>query len=158
MAKWNSILYCNFHNIMNQSYHNHTRHDAGFYLLMLFCIAIGMTMRYVGHQISTTISLWGLENIIPFVAPVFFMIIIFQGRRYSTKLQDRIIRQEENFRHYLITWKPLDPKLTTEQIVALRFASDEEFVALTQKAINESLTNKQIKQLIKNRKGDYLRV
>ena len=41
---------------------------------------------------------------------------------------------------------------------ALRFASDEEFVQLAQKAASENLTSKQIKQEIKNWRGDYYRV
>ena len=41
------------------------------------------------------------------------------------------------------------------QIIALRFASDEEFVALTAKANAENLSNKEIKLLIKNWKADH---
>jgi hypothetical protein len=44
------------------------------------------------------------------------------------------------------------------QIVALRFASDDEFVALAEKAATEGLSGKQIKQLIQNWKADYRRI
>ena len=41
------------------------------------------------------------------------------------------------------------------QIIALRFASDKEFVDLTAKAVADNLSNKQIKELIKNWKADH---
>jgi len=47
--------------------------------------------------------------------------------------------------------------LTIQQIIGLRFASDEEYVDLVSKALQENLSNKQIKQAIKSWKGDYHR-
>jgi hypothetical protein len=44
------------------------------------------------------------------------------------------------------------------QIIALRFASDDEFVGLSKKAADENLSTKQIKEQIKNWRGDYWRV
>jgi ABC-type amino acid transport substrate-binding protein len=52
----------------------------------------------------------------------------------------------------------LPTALTVSQIIALRFASDEEWLSLIQKAINENLSSKEIKQLIKSWRGDYYRV
>ena len=45
-----------------------------------------------------------------------------------------------------------------QQIIALRFASDAEFVALVDKAINEKLSNKDIKLAIQNWRADWHRV
>jgi hypothetical protein len=44
------------------------------------------------------------------------------------------------------------------QIVALRFASDDEFQNLVEKAISENMDAKSIKKAIKNWKSDYYRV
>ena len=79
-------------------------------------------------------------------------------RVFALRAQDRAIRAEENFRHYLATGKPLDSRLRIGQIIALRFASDEEFIALAQRAVAEDLSSKQIKQAIQNWKADYYRV
>ncbi len=79
-------------------------------------------------------------------------------RLYALKLQDRLIRQEENFRHHLLTGKPLDSRLRTGQIVALRFASDAEFPTLAQRAVEENLNPKQIKQSIQAWRADHRRI
>ncbi len=91
---------------------------------------------------------------------VFFVLLIlfWYARAFALKAQDRAIRAEENFRHFILTGKPLDKQLQMGQIIALRFASDEEFLALAKKAVEEKLSQKQIKQAIKNWKGDYHRV
>jgi hypothetical protein len=49
--------------------------------------------------------------------------------------------------------------LKTSQMIALRFASDEELSDLVQRTLNnEFATPKDIKLAIKNWRGDYLRV
>jgi hypothetical protein len=77
---------------------------------------------------------------------------------FSLKAQDRAIRAEENFRHYILTGKPLDSRLTTRQIIGLRFASDEEFPALAVRAVEENLSEDEIKRLVKKWRPDYYRV
>ena len=52
----------------------------------------------------------------------------------------------------------INNKLTVRQIVGLRFSSDEEFPALAQKAIQDNLSEKEIKKQIKNWKADTYRV
>ena len=90
-----------------------------------------------------------------------FVCIIFlfwYTRSFPLKAQDRAIRSEENFRYYLLTGKALPNELSVGQIVALRFAPDEEFVGLVEKALSEKLDPKSIKMFIKNWKSDYYRV
>ena len=80
------------------------------------------------------------------------------ARAFALKAQDRAIRAEENLRHYALTGKLLDPRLNISQIIALRFASDEEFPELAQKAATSGWSNKEIKQAIKHWKADHYRV
>jgi hypothetical protein len=64
-------------------------------------------------------------------------------------------------RYFHLTGKTFDEKereLKLGQIIALRFASDAELLNLMDRAIAEKITAKEIKQQIKNWKGDYLRV
>lgn len=83
------------------------------------------------------------------------------ARIYGTKNQDRIIRLEMRQRYYELTGKPFEEKerqLSKGQIIALRFASNEELVQLVDQAINERLTAKSIKHEIKKWKADHWRV
>jgi hypothetical protein len=79
-------------------------------------------------------------------------------RLFPLRAQDRAIRAEENFRYYLVTGKPLPPGLRMGQIIALRFASDEEFPALVAKSLKENLKSKEIKQSVQKWKTDHHRV
>jgi hypothetical protein len=90
----------------------------------------------------------------------FFILFLLAGlvRVYSLKVQDRVIRAEENFRHFTLTGKALDSRLRISQIIALRFASDEELPGLAKKAAEDQLSAKQIKASIQQWRGDYYRV
>ncbi len=83
---------------------------------------------------------------------------MFFARGFALKAQDRAIRAEENFRHYMLTNKLMDNRLTMPQVVALRFASDEEFILLAQKAADSKMSNIEIKKAIKNWRPDFYRV
>ena len=91
---------------------------------------------------------------------VFFVLIFlfWYARAFALKAQDRAIRAEENFRHFILTGKPFDSKLRMGQIIALRFASDAELPALAKKAVVVNLSSKQIKEAIQNWRADYHRV
>jgi hypothetical protein len=74
------------------------------------------------------------------------------------KAQDRAIRAEQALRHFIATGKPLDPRLTLGQIIALRFASDAEYVDLARRAADEGLAPDDIKRAVKNWRPDTHRV
>ena len=58
----------------------------------------------------------------------------------------------------LVAGRLLDPRLGVKQIVALRFAPDEEFVDLARRAAEESMEPDTIKQAIRNWRADHYRV
>ena len=90
------------------------------------------------------------------------LILNVAARLQALKAQDRVIRLEERLRYREIL--PADlaaqaAQLKTGKILALRFASDEELPELLQRILNGELkTPKEIKQAVKNWRGDYLRV
>jgi hypothetical protein len=83
--------------------------------------------------------------------------VSFHSRSFALKAHDRAVRAEENFRYFVLTGTPLPHGVTLYQIIALRFASDEELVSLVDKTLRENLAAKDIKQAVKNWKADYHR-
>ncbi len=79
-------------------------------------------------------------------------------RTFSLRVQDRVIRSEENFRHFRLTGQPLPDGLRMNQVIALRFASDAEFPALTARALQEKMGNKAIKKEIRRWRADHFRI
>lgn len=80
------------------------------------------------------------------------------SRRSAVLVQDRAIVTDQNLRHFILTGKPLDNGLTRSQIIALRFASDEEFIQLATRAVQSKLTAKEIKMAVQNWRPDVRRV
>ncbi len=79
-------------------------------------------------------------------------------RAFALGAQDRAIRAEENLRHYVMFNRLLDPRLKMRQIIGMRFASDEEYEGLINRAIAENLSEKDIKKAIKNWRADEDRI
>jgi len=144
--------------MLEQNYKNHARMVTGFHYVLGGIILITLILSsiniYQGFQSGEGI----LTSIILFLLTISVLLAAFYARSFSLKAQDRVIRAEENFRHYLLSGKPLDSSLNMGQILALRFASEAEFTILIQKALSENLGNKEIKQLIQDWKADNNRV
>lgn len=81
----------------------------------------------------------------------------WNGRRFALRLQDRIIRLEMQTRLVRVGREADLARLSLRQIIALRFASDAELPALSQRAIAERMTDDQIKRAVTAWQGDYLR-
>ena len=86
------------------------------------------------------------------------VLLFWFARIFALKAQDRAIRAEENLRHFVLTGKLIDPRVTIQQVIALRFAPDAEFPALAAKAASEGTAAKEIKRSIKNWRADNYRV
>jgi hypothetical protein len=86
---------------------------------------------------------------------------VFKLRSYPLRAQDRIIRLEERLRLQALApteWHSQIYRLNEGQLIALRFAADDEVVELAQQALEGNLTGKQIKERIKSWRPDTFRV
>ena len=142
----------------DQNYGNH----AKFVPLYHFFLAGLVLVTLVGAGVNLFVSIRRGQPLydpaLLFAISVCGVFFFLYSRVFALKAQDRAIRAEENFRHYLLTGSPLSPKLRTRQIIGLRFAPDEELPALAQRAAAEGLSEKEIKQAVKNWKADHYRV
>lgn len=86
------------------------------------------------------------------------LLVSIKMRIYSLRIQDRLIRLEERLRIAALAPAADVNKLTIPQLVALRFASDEELPALVAKTLAENLDPKAIKSQIKSWRPDYARI
>lgn len=102
-----------------------------------------------------TLAFWTLLSIT-------LILLALASRLMALKVQDRIIRLEERLRYNNILSSDLAAKandLPLGQIIAMRFASDEELPALAERVLSGELkTGKDIKLAVKNWRGDHLRV
>jgi hypothetical protein len=96
-------------------------------------------------------------SLITAISVALVLIFVFV-RTFPLKAQDRAIRAEENLRHFALTGKLLDPRLTMKQIIGLRFACDAEFPELARKAAAEGLSMDAIKKSVKSWRSDDCRL
>jgi hypothetical protein len=139
-----------------QQFANHARMHPLYHYVTAPLVLVGLIGSVVNLVNAEPSNFYSASLIV-----LAFVILLFIGamlRTYALKAQDRAIRAEESLRYFILTGKAIDTRLRMGQIVALRFASDNEFVALAEKAATEGLSGKQIKQLIQNWKADYRRI
>jgi len=144
--------------MQEQNLKNHSQLVPGYHYVLFTMLLVILVLSIV-NLVSTISAGTSLIPALMFLlSAVCLFLIAFFLRSFALKAQDRAIRAEENLRHFALTGKLLDSSLKVQQIVALRFASDDEFVALSARAAKENLSNKDIKAAIKTWRGDYYRV
>jgi len=139
-----------------QTLKNHGRLDPPYHLIITAVLAVNLFIvccfAYKNlNWFSEWLILLSLAAFIPFM----------KLRSYPLKVQDRVIRLEERLRLQAlapIEWHAQIYRLTPDQLIALRFASDEEVVELAKQALEHNLDRKQIKERIKTWRADDLRV
>lgn len=141
-----------------QNYSNHAQFVPAYHFVLTGLIGLGL----IGSCVNLYLSIGDHHRIysasLIVVLEIVAVLLFVFCRTFPLKAQDRAIRAEENLRHFVATGKLLDPRLSVLQIVALRFASDDEFIALAARAAEQNMAPKDIKQAIKNWRADYYRV
>lgn len=139
-----------------QSLKNHARFDP-FYHLFISALYL-LNLVYAGFHLYRQPSLssgWYLVLSLAVIVP------IFKLRLYPLKVQDRVIRLEERLRLQALApqqWHAQIYRLNESQLIALRFAADDEVVELAKQALEHNLDRKQIKERIKSWRADDWRV
>lgn len=139
-----------------QTYKNHARLDPGFHFVLTALVLVSL-----GLSIFLLVRHPGLDSVLLVLLVVALLVVAAKTRGYALKVQDRVIRLEERLRLSLLlpaSDKGRIPELTESQLIALRFASDDELPGLAMRAVNEGLTSKQIKMAIESWRPDRFRV
>jgi Family of unknown function (DUF6526) len=142
----------------SQNYANHRRYVPLYHIVLFGIILLTLVGSLVNlyHSLGDHQRIYSASLIVAIM--ICLLLLFFFCRVFPLKAQDRAIRAEENLRHYVLTGKLLDSGLTIRQVIGLRFASDDEFVALAQKAATENLSEAAIKKAIKHWRADTYRV
>ena len=136
-----------------QSFQNHAHRPTHTAVAGLFAM-VALVLQVMAMRGRDT----GGWAVIFAILAVFTLVMI--SRIYTVRLQDRIIMLEMKVRAAEVLSAGSDAqlaKLTKPQIVALRFASDEELGALLERAVRENMTSKEIKAAVKNWRADHYR-
>jgi len=142
-----------------QNYSNHRKFYAPHHfiylptLLVLEGYGIYKIWNDEDHQLT-----WILFSTVIFL--ILYLAIMIR-QHYALGNQNRIVRLEFRQRYFEIFNKRSDEvceKLNFGQIAALRFAYDEEFKELLNKALTENISGDEIKKSIKNWRPDNHRI
>jgi Family of unknown function (DUF6526) len=143
--------------MVEQNFKNH----AKFYPLFHFFAlpVLGLYFLWTLYRLWT--SHLSIDSIVSVIVAVALIAAVLCARIFALAVQDRVIRLEERFRFARLLPPELSSRFdeyTISQIVALRFASDEELPALARKVLDEKLrSRKQIKLMVRHWRADHLR-
>jgi hypothetical protein len=141
-----------------QNYSNHSRLNP-LHHFTIIPLSIFLLIWVVTKFFNSNHSL--AEQIFYSVTALLILLVGLITRLYALKNQDRLIRMEMRFRYFELAGKSfssIENQLSVSQIIALRFAGDDELLDLIERSLNEKLSSKEIKMAIKNWKADLNRV
>ncbi len=139
-----------------QSLKNHGRLDPPFHLVLATVLIVNLVI-----VIAYAVKHLNMYTAWAVILSVAVWIPVLKERLYALKVQDRVIRLEERLRLQALApaeWHTQIYKLSVDQLIGLRFAADDEVVALAKTALEENLDRKQIKERIKSWRPDNWRV
>jgi hypothetical protein len=140
----------------SQNLKNHARLDPPYHVVLGLIVIVNLIIAIVN-----VFRHFGFHSVWVLVLSCGLVILFLRIREYPLKVQDRVIRLEERLRLQALApaeWHAQIYRLNEGQLIALRFAGDDEVVALAKTALEENLTRKQIKERIRNWRSDAWRV
>ncbi|HXN51619.1 MAG TPA: DUF6526 family protein [Candidatus Acidoferrum sp.] len=140
-----------------QTFANHGKFFPPFHFFVVPVLTINLVYAlYIWGKLGFSLTGF-LQVLVALALPLGFL----SARMMALKVQDRVIRLEEQLRYDLLL--PIDLRyrigeFSVDQCIALRFASDAELPVLARKVLDDKVTERRaIKQMVKNWKPDYLR-
>ena len=141
----------------SQNFENHAK-----FVPMYHMVAFPMIASFVLYSLYMLITAFSLASVMFLLFAMGVIIAVLFARLFPLAAQDRIIRLEERLRlHDLLPQEQHDTigQLTTEQLIGLRFASDDEVADLITAVVSEGIKDRtEIKKRVKNWRPDHQRV
>ena len=144
-----------------QNYANHAKFVPGFHFVTVGILLINLLWSLY----RLVVGLPGVplfDRILSVAVAAALGLLAWYARIFPLRAQDRVIRLEETLRLERLLPADLRPRiaeLRPGQLIALRFASDEELPELTRAVLDGGLPDsKAIKQKIRGWRADYLRM
>ena len=134
-----------------QTYANH-RYRPTLWLIIALLATIGLVMAVFLMLLRPAIV-----TLAPVLIALALILTVWMVRQYALRLQNRIIRLEMQVRLARLGRAADCDRLSVPQLVALRFASDQEIGSILDKALADKLEPDQIKRAVTNWQGDYMR-
>lgn len=139
-----------------QSFSNHVRvHPVYHY------VAVPVSLALIALALLDVILHFRLTSVVILLIAILLHLAVFLLRDYAKKNQDRIIRMELRLRYFQLTGKRLEEiesGLSTGQLVALRFAQDDEFLELIGRPETKLKSSDEIKKQITQWNSDLMRI
>jgi len=139
-----------------QNFENHARILPAYHFVAFPLFAINFF--YMFYQVVTAFS-WA--NLVGFGLSAALILLFFVARVMALTVQDRVIRLEERMRMRVLLPADLQPRIeefTVKQLVALRFAGDQELPALARKVLDGKIADqKAIKKMVTAWRADEQR-
>ena len=141
----------------DQNYGNHRKFVRGYHV-----VAFSILMINLIYSVYVAVTSFSVGAVVGLLLAVGLLMIAFYARIFALGAQDRVIRLEEQLR--LRELLPPDQqavigKLSTAQLIALRFASDAEVGELAVAVTAEGIEDRDvIKKRVKNWRPDNQRL
>jgi hypothetical protein len=140
-----------------QNYSNHVKFVPTYHFFVLPVLVLNVVQSIISMvRLGLT---W--NGAVHFLTALALLVFAFNARVFALTVQDRVIRLEERLRFARLLpddLKPLIEEFTPGQLVALRYASDEELPGLAHKVLNDKVTDvNAIKKMVQHWRADYLR-
>jgi hypothetical protein len=147
-----------------QNYRNHRRFVPAFHFLTsgLLVLNLVWSLFRLYRAVRWEHSRFDIvDAAIALLVAVALLVLFVYVRNFPLRVQDRIIRLEVVRRLERLLPSDLTPRigeLSIDQLIALRFAGDEELPGLTRKVLDEHIGSRDaIKRLVRNWRADHLR-
>jgi hypothetical protein len=139
-----------------QNFQNHARFVPAYHFVASTILLINVIWSLI-----RLVRVPSADTVMGLLVAIAILIVWLYARVFALAVQDRLIRLEMTLRLEKLLPPDLKPRIkefTVGQLIALRFAGDDELPGLAKTVLQQNISSRaEIKKLVKNWNPDYLR-